>query len=312
MAELLARFQARLNHLATSILTDHQAIEKAIRENFTTPLASSLSRGCMKSGHDVNEGGAELNSSGIQAVGITDVSDSLHAIDDVVFRKKLFPIQDVIDAMDHDFERPQDQAVKEALLAVPKFGQDESHDAVNWVKKTLQIYVNALNQVPGCPRNGRYVAGYYALNVSDVYGKKTPSLPSGRVKGVPLANSVAPHYGMQATDLLSSLNSVADVDFANVAPNGTTVTFTIDSALFQGHDGVKNLSGIFSTFFKKGGMQFQPNIINREILLDAFKNPGKHPYLLIRVAGYCAYFNDLSDDLKKIIIHRTCYAGFDD
>jgi formate C-acetyltransferase len=153
-----------------------------------------------------------------------------------------------------------------------------------------------------------YTAGYYALNVNDVYGAKTPSLPSGRLKGVPLANSITPHYGMQMADLLSSLNSVAGVDFEQYAPNGTTVTFTIDSALFQGPDGVKNLSGIFSTYFKKGGMQFQPNVINREILLDAYNNPGKHPYLLVRVAGYCAYLNDLSDELKKIIINRTCYS----
>jgi pyruvate-formate lyase/pyruvate-formate lyase-activating enzyme len=308
MDELLERFQARLNRLATSILTDHQKIEKVIREDFTTPLASSLSRGCVESGRDVNQGGARFNSSGIQAVGITDAADSLHAIDQVVYRKGLYTIEEVIAAIDHDFEGARFQSVRQALLDVPKFGHDESGEAVDWVNRTLQIYVNALKQVPNCPRNGIYTAGYYALNVSDVYGKKTPSLPSGRLGGVPLANSVAPHYGMQAGDLLSALNSVAGVDFATYAPNGTTVTFTIDSALFRGPEGVRNLSGIFSTFFKKGGMQFQPNVINREMLLDAYNHPGKYPHLLVRVAGYCAYFDQLSDDLKKIIVERTCYC----
>ena len=55
-------------------------------------------------------------------------------------------------------------------------------------------------------------------------------------------------------------------------------------------------------------MQFQPNVINRDILLDAYNNPEKHKYLMVRVAGYCAYFNELSDELKKIIINRTCYS----
>lgn len=307
MEELLERFQVRLNHLATSILTDHQQIEKAIRENFTTPLASSLSKGCIESGKDINEGGATFNSSGIQAVGITDVADSLHAINEVVYNQKLYSIDDIVEAIDSNFVGQIFDQIRDALLAVPKFGQDESKEASNWVNKTLQVYVNALKQVPNCPRDGIYTAGYYALNVSDVYGKKTPALPSGRLKGVPLANSIAPHYGMQSADLLSSLNSIADVDFANYAPNGTTVTFTIDSALFQGPDGVRNLAGIFSTYFKKGGMQFQPNVINRKILQDAYDNPDKYPHLLVRVAGYCAYFNHLSDDLKKIIINRTCY-----
>ena len=308
MDELLERFELRLNQLANSILADHQKIEKVIRQDFTTPLASSLSKGCIESGKDVNEGGATLNSSGIQAVGITDVGDSLHAINEVVYNQKLFSIDEIINAIDNDFAGEYDQQIRKALLAVPKFGQDESQEAVDWVNRTLQIYVNALNQVPNCPRNGIYTAGYYALNVNDVYGKKTPSLPSGRLKGVPLANSVTPHYGMQVADLLSSLNSVAGVDFVKYAPNGTTVTFTVDSALFQGPDGVRNLSSIFSTYFIKGGMQFQPNVISREILLDAYNNPEKYPYLLVRVAGYCAYFNHLSDDLKKIIINRTCYC----
>lgn len=308
MDELLERFQLRLNHLASSILADHQKIEKEICKGFTTPLASSLFRGCIESGKDVNEGGTTFNSSGIQAVGITDVADSLHAIHEVIYKRALYSMNDVINAIDNDFAGETDQQIRSALLAVPKFGQDGSSEAVEWVNRTLQIYVNALKQVPNCPRNGIYTAGYYALNVSDVYGAKTPSLPSGRLKGVPLANSITPHYGMQTADLLSSLNSVAGVDFEKYAPNGTTVTFTIDSALFQGPDGVKNLSGIIITYFRKGGMQFQPNVIDREILQDAYNNPEKHPYLLVRVAGYCAYFNDLSDELKKIIINRTCYS----
>lgn len=308
MEELLRRFQVRLNHLTSSILADHQNIEKVIRENFTTPLSSSLFKGCIESGKDLCEGGATINSSGIQAVGITDVADSLFAIDEVVYRKKLYSIDDVIDAVNNNFDGEYFQQVRSALLEVPKFGHDGSHEAVEWVNRTLQIYISALNSVANCPRGGIYTAGYYALNVNDVYGKKTPALPSGRLSGVSLANSVTPHYGMQTTDLLSSLNAVAGVDFVNYAPNGTTVTFTVDSALFQGPDGVRNLSGIIRTYFNKGGMQFQPNVIDRKILLDAYDHPGKYPHLLVRVAGYCSYFNELSDDLKKIIIDRTCYC----
>lgn len=308
MDELLLRYQRRLNALARAILADHQKIEAAIREGFATPLASSLSRGCLASGKDLNEGGARLNSSGVQAVGVTDVADSLHALDQVVFKAKRFPLADVLDALEHDFAGERGQQIRDALLAVPKFGDDDSKEAAAWVNRTLQVYVDALAQVPSCPRAGIYSAGYYALNVSDVYGKKTPALPSGRKKGVPLANSVTPHYGMPANDLLSALNAVADVDFASYAPNGTTVTFTIDAALFPGQSGVRNLAEVFRTFFLKGGMQFQPNVINRQILQDAYDHPEKYPNLLVRVAGYCAYFNQLSDDLKKIIINRTCYA----
>ena len=113
---------------------------------------------------------------------------------------------------------------------------------------------------------------------------------------------------MEQADLSSHLNSISRINFADYAPNGTTVTFTIDAGLFQGPDGIRNLSGLISSYFDKGGMQFQPNVIDRNILLEAYENPEKHRYLLVRVAGYCAYFNDLSDELKLAIINRTCYS----
>ena len=308
MDELMERFQDRLNHLASSVLADHQNIEQVLQKNFTTPLASSLYKGCIESGKDVYEGGTTLNSSGIQAVGVTDVADSLHAIDEVVFQKKLYKLDEIINAIDNNFEGEYYQEIREELQKVPKFGDDLSSKTHQWVNKVLQIYVNSLNSVKGSPRNGKYTAGYYSLNVNIVYGENTQALPSGRLKGVPFAHSIAPHYGKQATDLVSALNSVSNVDFVNYAPNGTTITFTIDSALFQGKDGVSNLASIISSFFRKGGMQFQPNVINREILLDAYNNPEKYKFLLVRIAGFCAYFNDLSEELKLAIINRTCYS----
>ncbi len=308
MTELLSRFKARLNALAKSILDDQQTIERALREYYTTPLASSLYRGCMESGKDAYEGGTKYNTAGIQAVGVTDVADSLYAIDELVFKQKKYSLLQVIQAIDANFEGEAHQSLRKDLLAVPKFGDDSSIDAASWVSRVMQIYNEALEACPYALRNGQYTAGYYALNVSDRYGIKTQALPSGRRKGVPLANSVAPHYGMEKADLLSSLNALAQVNFTDYAVNGTTATFTIDAALFPGEQGVKNLGGIFKTFLTTGGMQFQPNIISRDLLLDAYNHPEKYKYLMVRVAGYCAYFNELSDDLKKVIINRTCYG----
>jgi len=308
MDELLERFQARLNYLLKSILNDHQIIEKELRKHFTTPLASSLFKGCLESGKDAYEGGTTYNSSGIQAVAVTDVADSLYAINEVVFKKKLYTLNDIINAIEMNFQGDYYQRIRSALLEVPKFGDDSSLEATEWVNKTMKIYNNALDSMENCPRNGRYSAGYYALNVGTRYGKNTPALPSGRLEGVPLANSIFPHYGMEQTNLFSSLNCISNVDFTENAENGTTATFTIDSALFQGDEGVKNLASIFKTFLTKGGMQLQPNVINREILLDAYKHPEKHKNLMVRIAGYCAYFNELSDEMKLTIINRSCYS----
>jgi len=308
MDELLVRFQARLTALAKSILADQQVIEKALSEYFTTPLASSLYRGCMETGKDAYEGGTRYNTAGIQAVGVTDVADSLHAIDELVFQQKKYTLTEIIRAIDFNFEGKIYQRLREYLLAIPKFGDDSSSAPVQWVDTVMKIFNEALAQCPYAVRGGNYVAGYYALNTNDRYGLKTQALPSGRLKGTPLANSVAPAYAMEKADLLSSLNALAQANFTDYAPNGTTATFTVDAALFPGNDGVKNLGHIFKTFFTAGGMQFQPNIISRGLLEDAYAHPENYKYLMVRVAGYCAYFNELSDDLKKVIINRTCYG----
>jgi formate C-acetyltransferase len=131
MDELLERFQTRLNFLTKSILTDHQKIERVLRENFTTPLASSLFKECLERGKDVYEGGATFNSCGIQAIGVTDVADSLYAIDEVVYKKKLYAINDIINAIENNFQGDYNQQIRSALLAVPKFGDDSSREATD-------------------------------------------------------------------------------------------------------------------------------------------------------------------------------------
>ena len=309
MEMLIERMQASLNKLATEVLTDQQNIEWQLARYFTTPLASSLFKGCLERGLDAYEGGCDYNTSGIQAVGIVDVGDSLFAINELVFKQKKYTMLDMINAIDANFEGDEHQALYKDILALPKFGDDSSSEPARWVNVALEVYVNALNQVPyNGPRRASYTAGYYALNVNDRYGLKVQALPSGRKKGVPLANSITNHYGMEESDLLSSLNSMCQIDWEHYAPNGTTATLHIDSALFPGEEGIDNLGQIIFTFLTEGGMQFQPNVISRDLLIDAYNNPDKYKYLMVRVAGYCSYFNELSDDLKKVIINRTCYA----
>ena len=309
MDELMERFRERLQEVVRDVLADQQLIETAISRSLTTPLASSLYPGCMASGKDVHEGGTHYNSSGIQAVGVTDVADSLAAIDDLVFRQRRYTLCDVLDAMDADFEGARYLQLHKDLLAAPKFGEDAAKDAHLWMHRVLELYVEALRGTPHASRGGKYVAGYYGLNVNRIYGLKTPAIPSGRKRGAPLANSLCPHYGMQMVDLTSALNAVARIDFARFAPNGTTLTPNIDSGLFPGETGVRNLAGLIRGYFKQGGMQFQPNLVSRELLMDAYRNPGKHKDLVVRIAGYCAYFDDLSDELKLEIINRSYYTN---
>ena len=169
MDELLARFKTRLTVLAQGILTDQQIIEQMLSEYFTTPLASSLYHGCMESGKDVYEGGTHYNTAGIQAVGVTDVADSLHAIDELVFKQKKYTMAQLLAAMEANFEGMEHKQLRDDLLAIPKFGDDGSAKPAEWVTAVMKIYNEVLEQCPYAVRNGNYTAGYYALNTADRY-----------------------------------------------------------------------------------------------------------------------------------------------
>ena len=170
MNELLERFQIRLNALARSEFAEQQRMEKEHCTNFQTPLASALYPGCLESGKDATEGGTTFNSSGIQAVGITDVADSLHALDEVVFKEKKFTIDEVIAAVDDNFAGEKGAQIRAALLAVPKFGDDSSPVATAWVNRVMEIFNGALDSVENHPQ-GQVFRQLLCLNLANIFGK---------------------------------------------------------------------------------------------------------------------------------------------
>ena len=160
MEELLEAFQNRLNHLAKGVLTDHQKIEAELRKGFTTPLASTLYKNCIKTGKDVYEGGAYYNTSGIQAIGVTGMSPTpLYAINELVFKQKKYTLLDVIHAIDANFEGDEYREIHNDLLSVPKFGEDSSPEPAKWVSKVMEIYNKALASVGPLQPQKRQVQG---------------------------------------------------------------------------------------------------------------------------------------------------------
>jgi formate C-acetyltransferase len=109
MEELLARYKVRLQALTNSVLADQQRIIKILGKDFTTPLASSLYDGCLKRGKCAYQGGTDFISSGIQGIGVTDVADSLYAIDKLVFTEKKYSMLDIIKAIDSNYEGEENQ-----------------------------------------------------------------------------------------------------------------------------------------------------------------------------------------------------------
>jgi pyruvate-formate lyase len=153
-------------------------------------------------------------------------------------------------------------------------------------------------------RGGQYVPGFYSVTCHIAFGKKVGALPSGRRAGEPFAASLGPANGRDRSGPTALLKSVARVD-SRLSPNGYALNLRFDPATLAGDEGVNVLVGLVKGFFGYGGMEMQLNVLAPEMLEDARLHPGKYPELVVRVSGYCAYFDDLPDAAKLEIISRT-------
>jgi formate C-acetyltransferase len=300
MDQVIEAFRRQVDYMVERMIADFRVVEGGNRDYHPTPLSSMLVDGCLESGRDLTAGGARYNSSGIQGVGVADVADSLAALDEVVFRKRKLSLQEVLEALREDFARfPR---VRAELAGAPKYGNDISL-ADDYADLAVHIFHDALSGHRNT-RGGPYVPGFYSVTCHVAFGRHVGALPSGRGAGKPLAASLGPANGCDRLGPTALLRSVARVD-SRLMPNGCALNLRFDPQNLSGEEGADILAALMRGYFAQGGMQVQFNIIDPEVLEDARRNPGKYPGLVVRVAGYCAYFDDLPDATKAEIVSRT-------
>ena len=303
IGDVIEAFRMQVNHMIGLMINDLHVIEKGNALYHPTPLSSMLVDGCLESGKDVSEGGALYNSSGIQGVGVADVADSLAALETVVFVQRHYSMSQVLKALKSNFEGYS--VMRAELNRSPKFGNnDPLPDGYAGIVAGIFHTVLAGHQNK---RSGPYVPGYYTVTCHVAFGRHTAALPSGRRAGEPFAPGLGPGNGCDHLGPTAVMNSTASVD-AGLAPNGYALNLRFDPATVAGEKGTDILTALTKGFFESGGMEVQFNVLDPQMLEDARQHPGKYPGLVVRVSGYCAYFDDLPDAAKGEIIARTRFT----
>lgn len=304
MDALIGAFRVQVEHMVERMIGDFRVVEAGNRDFHPTPLSSMLVEGCLESGLDLTAGGAKFNSSGIQGVGIADVADSLFALECLVFSRGKYGLEEVLEAMRADFAGHE--RLQAELMSCSKYGNDDP--AVDgYADLVAHIFHQALSRHRNT-RGGPYVPGFYSVTCHVAFGRRVGALPSGRNAGRPLAPSLGPANGCDRLGPTAVLNSVTRVD-SRLMPNGCAVNLRFDPRNLSSEPGKANLAALMRAYFEQGGMQVQFNVIDPELLEDARRHPGKYPGLVVRVAGYCAYFDDLPDAAKDEIISRTIHSA---
>ncbi len=300
MEDVKNAFSIQLAFLLKELVRDLRWVEKANADYHPTPLSSMLMDGCIDSARCLTQGGATYNASGVQFVGPADVGDSLAAIEQLVFEEKRITLAELVEALK---ENLPDESLRARLKKCRKFGNDDPA-ADFWTQFVVEEFVRILEGHGSNTRGGRYVAGLYSTTTHEHFGRVTGATPNGRRKGEPFASGIAPANGSDKKGPTALLNSMNRLDYS-LLPNGVNFNIKFASNVLAGEKGAAILQKLMQTYFERGGMQAQLNVLDRQTLQKIKENPDAYPNLLVRVSGYSAYFNNLTEPMKDEIIART-------
>lgn len=246
-------------------------------------------------------GGTKYHKITMQGSGLATAIDSLAALDIAVFKEKKYTLEQLREALRTDFADQEEMRIY--LDSLPKFGNDAAE-----VDEYAAVVTNAFCDVVAEMNERRTGLYSYMPTISTDrdftgMGSCLAATADGRRAGQAIAENQSPYMGADQNGVTALLNSVSKVPFNRIT--GGPLNVMLHPSTIEGDDGLAKLAALFSVFMKKGGMQIQLNVVGRDELLEAQKNPDQHKNLCVRVTGYSAYFVQMGKIAQDELINRT-------
>ncbi|MGD0659655.1 MAG: pyruvate formate lyase family protein [Syntrophorhabdales bacterium] len=257
--------------------------------------------GCMESGKDCVCGGAKYNSYGGTATGLATIADSLATIKYMIFDKKLCTARELYDAVMANWEGHE--VLRQRILSeVPHYGNGDAYadEQMKWI---CDAYYEICRECHST-RARVYKSGLYGASDHVAQGYHTWATPDGRKTGEALADATSPGQGRDLNGPTAVFNSSCCFDHSNYM-DGIALNLRIHPSVLSREDGIAKLRDMTKTYLENGGMEVQYNIVSSETMRAAQKDPVTYRDLVVRIAGYSAYFVELSRDMQNDIIRRT-------
>ena len=304
--EVLASFDRQMKYWCDSMISTINKLDFCHQRLKPLPYLSLLVDDCIAKGQDVSFGGAKYNHSGPQAVGIGTTADGLAAIKQLVFDEKRVSGAEMLAALKANWDgyAPLYALVNSAHMH--QYGNDDDY-ADDVARFVVDEYCRYVGHRP-TPHGGEYMPGVFTVTANVQHGASTPASPDGRKAGEPLSDCMGPvHTACCSHDRngpTAIAKSVTKIDMAQIG-NGIILNWKFSPGAVSGETGLDNLIDLMDVYFDRNGMQSQFSIVGRETMEAAQAKPQEYQDLLVRIAGYSAYFVELSRELQNDLIGRT-------
>ena len=301
--DLKTALKKQILHHYRMVCDGYNVMQSMHQTRYPVIFAGMLTKGCVESGRSVQHGGAKYTTAGLYITGAANLADSIAAIDTCVFKDKEITMDELIRACDNNFEGQE--RIRQLLLnKPPKFGNDNEY--VDGIYREMMHFIADNVQKWPDARGGWYSFNVHSQTVNVSHGLVTGATPDGRKKGEPFCDNASPMMGRDVSGPTATVKSVAAMD-QSAFHDGALFNLRFDPRGVQGERGLANIEGVIKTFFKEGGEHIQINVVDTDTLKDAQINPERHKGLMVRVAGYMAYFTELDKSAQDTIIYRTAH-----
>ena len=299
--------KAHIRYFVDVVASGNQLLDYLSMNYRPVPCLSLTYPDCMEKAVDYSMGGAKYNcGGGVITVGQADIINSLAAVRNLVYDEKKITMEQLCQALEANFEGYED--IRKMCMDAPKYGNDD--ERADWIVGEVFTYV--VDQFEKYDTKfGKMTTGMLPVSGNTPIGKWVGALPSGRYAWTPLTDGIGATGGTDTNGPTALLKSVSHIPHARYT-QGTQLNMKLEPSIIAGEAGIANLMNLLKTLCTLDVYHAQFNVVDRDTLIDAQAHPEKHKDLLVRVAGYTAFFVELGKEVQDVIIGRTeigCWGG---
>jgi pyruvate formate-lyase/glycerol dehydratase family glycyl radical enzyme len=303
--QLYAAFLKQLDFIIQTKIRVSNYIDRMFAKYAPAPFLSVVVEDCISKGQDYYAGGPRYNTNYIQCTGLGTTTDSLSVLKKHVFEEQNFSMERILDSVSKNFE--SDEFLRQSVLnKTPFFGNNDDHaDDI-----AVRIYNDLLATIDGKPnvRGGEFHLNMLSTTCHVYFGKVMGATPNGRLAGKSISDGTSPSHGADTHGPSAVIQSLTKLD--HTMSGGTLLNQRFLPSLLKRDQDIVKLGHLIRSYFKLGGHHIQFNIVDTATLKAAQKCPEDYKDLLVRMAGYSDYFNDMNADLQQEVIDRTENEAF--